>query len=134
MVTKQRGELCDYCSEPYRHKVRDSGYKYLQLCKKCYSKHKTKVFKLKLLATKGSMCQRCGYSKCIAALHFHHLVPETKSFALSSAMNKSWDTVLTELDKCVLLCGNCHAEEHHGLQAPETSVLISRYLGNSELL
>jgi len=131
-----REGLCEYCSDPHKHKVKhpEISHKWLNLCKKCYSKHKTKVFKLKLLATKGNMCQRCGYSRCIAALHFHHLVPETKSFSLSSARNKSWAAVLTELDKCVLLCANCHTEEHHQLVAPGTSAIVSRFLVNSERL
>lgn len=134
MLFVQKEGLCEYCPAAQKHRVKhpEIAYKWLNLCLKCYNKHKTKVFKLKLVTAKGSMCQRCGYSKCTAALHFHHLIPEHKEFALSSAINKNWMLVLKELDKCVLLCANCHAEEHHRLAAPGANMMLSRYLGNSE--
>lgn len=61
---------------------------------------------------KGSKCVRCGYDKCKSALHFHHLVPSTKDFQISGNWGLSWDKVKSELDKCILVCANCHAEIH----------------------
>jgi hypothetical protein len=58
----------------------------------------------------GGRCMRCGYSKCIRALQFHHRDPKTKSFGLSISSTRSWERIRTELDKCDLLCANCHAE------------------------
>ena len=59
---------------------------------------------------------KCGYNKCLAAMEFHHRDPSEKEFAFSRYRNTSWDknkdTVLTELDKCDLLCANCHREQH----------------------
>jgi predicted nucleic acid-binding Zn ribbon protein len=63
---------------------------------------------------KGGCCQLCGYSKSVRALQFHHLSPGEKDFNVSRA-SKSWQTIKNELDKCILLCSNCHAEVHEGI-------------------
>jgi hypothetical protein len=56
----------------------------------------------------------CGYSRCIRALKFHHIDPTQKDFTISR-VTKSWDKVKSELDKCILVCGNHHDEIHEGL-------------------
>lgn len=63
----------------------------------------------------GGKCLMCGYDKCSAALDFHHIDESTKSFGLSQdGMTRSWKRTKKELDKCVLLCANCHREYHAG--------------------
>jgi hypothetical protein len=65
---------------------------------------------------KGGKCVICGYNKCSRALTFHHKDPGEKDFGLSEkGLTRSWKKILEELDKCVLLCANCHAEVHDGL-------------------
>jgi hypothetical protein len=67
--------------------------------------------KQKLVDLFGGECQRCGYKKYIGALDFHHKDPSQKSFSLSvKGLCYSWDIILKEAKKCVLLCKNCHAE------------------------
>lgn len=62
---------------------------------------------------KGGCCQVCGYNKCLAALDFHHLDPTEKDFTVArKKLNIKDDKMRAELDKCVLLCANCHREEH----------------------
>lgn len=57
----------------------------------------------------------CGYSKCMAALEFHHRDSSKKSFSISS-YNGGWtDLLISELDGCDLLCSNCHREIHYAL-------------------
>jgi hypothetical protein len=63
---------------------------------------------------KGGCCQICGYDKCVRALSFHHLDAFHKDFNIGGK-SKSWNTIQSELDKCILLCANCHAEVHAGL-------------------
>jgi len=61
----------------------------------------------------GNECTECGYSRCDAALEFHHTDPSQKDFSISNAGNtRSWQRVREELDKCILLCANCHRELH----------------------
>jgi len=63
---------------------------------------------------KGGKCVFCGYDKYAGALDFHHI--EKKSFGISAkGHSRSWESVKQELDKCVLVCANCHRELHAGL-------------------
>lgn len=68
--------------------------------------------KLKVMAVeyKGGKCQNCGYNKSYAAIQFHHRDPKTKSFSLAHPNTRSWEKVKAELDKCDIVCSNCHAE------------------------
>lgn len=62
---------------------------------------------------KGGKCELCGYDKCNAALDFHHKNPAEKDFILSDRnLILSWKEIQQELDKCMLLCANCHRELH----------------------
>lgn len=72
--------------------------------------------KVKLLAVayKGGKCNLCGYNKSIWALEFHHRDPKEKEFTISGG-TKSFEKLKKELDKCDLLCSNCHSEEHERL-------------------
>lgn len=63
----------------------------------------------------GNKCFICGYNKCLEALEFHHKEPKEKKFAIAGIYNKKWDTIVEELDKCVLLCSNCHRELEYGI-------------------
>ena len=65
----------------------------------------------------GSLCGGCERAFPIAAFEFHHLDAGTKDFAISSdGVPRSWDTVVAELAKCVMLCANCHREVHAGVR------------------
>ncbi len=73
--------------------------------------------KLKELAIeyKGGSCQVCGYDRYQGALEFHHLNPKEKKFGIADkGYTRSWDEVKEELDKCVLVCANCHREVGFG--------------------
>lgn len=80
-------------------------------------KNKRREQKEKLTKLFGGKCQRCGYSKCLSALIFHHRNPEEKTFHLSYAgWTIKWDRILEEAKKCDLLCSNCHFEIHEELK------------------
>ncbi|TSD02121.1 MAG: HNH endonuclease [Parcubacteria group bacterium Athens0714_25] len=83
-------------------------------CKsKFFVDKRRKDIKKKSLQYKGGACQICGYNKCENALAFHHLEPAAKDFGVSEkGYTRSWDRVKSELDKCILLCSNCHIEVH----------------------
>lgn len=83
-------------------------------CTVDYSNAYRKKVKEKAVQYKGGMCELCGYSKSIVALVFHHVNPILKDYELSGAwLCKSWDKLVVELDKCQLLCFNCHHELHY---------------------
>lgn len=87
-------------------------------CKRCVGEYvtrrKQKVKRL-LVEEAGGCCAVCGYDRCIVNLHFHHVDPSEKSFGLSMGTTKSLATYREELEKCVLLCANCHGEVEAGL-------------------
>lgn len=73
-------------------------------------------FKRLCIKYKGGKCIRCGYSKCQGALVFHHRDPSEKDYKIcGKSLCKLDDVAKAELDKCDLLCSNCHAEVHAGL-------------------
>jgi len=83
-------------------------------CGKCASEwviRNRRKKKEKLVAMFGGKCVVCGYKKYAGALDFHHTDPKTKSFALSvKGLSYSWDSLMEEAKKCVLVCKNCHTE------------------------
>jgi 5-methylcytosine-specific restriction endonuclease McrA len=83
--------------------------------------------KVRLMAVshQGGRCQICGYDRCIEALEFHHLDPTQKDFGISNkGYTRSWEKVKGEIEKCILLCANCHREVHAGkLQLPQVTVV-----------
>ena len=94
-----------------------------KVCIKCnenfYPKKQAKTRKLIkkwALQYKGNQCNYCGYNKCEEALEFHHINPEEKDFSISDRDIKlDWKAIQKELDKCILVCSNCHREIHNGI-------------------
>lgn len=85
------------------------------ICKKCRSENVIKERqnkKIKAVEYLGGKCVICGYDKCIGALEFHHKDPNEKDIDYIKIKSRAWGTLKTELDKCVLLCSNCHREAH----------------------
>ena len=70
---------------------------------------------------KGGKCMICGYDKCNKALEFHHIDSGRKDFGISAkGYTRSWQKVKSELEKCILICANCHRELHEGItQLPQ---------------
>lgn len=69
--------------------------------------------KLEIISTLGAKCTKCGYNKNLSALSFHHLKDKSFKLDLRSLSNRTYKKVMQELEKCVLLCHNCHAEIHN---------------------
>jgi len=67
---------------------------------------------------KGGKCEICSYDRCADALEFHHNDLSDKKFGISEkGYTKSWEKVMVELNKCKLVCANCHRELHAKLAA-----------------
>jgi hypothetical protein len=89
---------------------------------KCKSKagvdKRRKKIKLMAVEYKGGKCIHCSYNKCLAALEFHHRDKDKKDFGISMNGNtKSWQRIKDELDKCDLVCSNCHREIHASISS-----------------
>jgi len=72
--------------------------------------------KRKCVDYKGGKCTKCNYEKCLTALEFHHRDRTTKKFNIARSLTTSWARVKKELDKCDLVCSNCHREIEFGEQ------------------
>ena len=60
---------------------------------------------------KSNGCAICGYNKYYGALDFHHSNPKDKKFQVGlSTIERKSEKWIEEINKCVLLCKNCHAE------------------------
>lgn len=69
-----------------------------------------------LVSEAGGSCTMCGYSRCLAALHFHHLDPDQKRFSMGrEGVTRSLAVMRVEAGRCLLLCANCHAEVEAGI-------------------
>lgn len=80
--------------------------------------------KLSLINYKGGCCQQCGYNVCPAALQFHHIDPNIKEFNISKfRIRKLTDSMKLELEKCLILCSNCHFEHHYNEMKINTQVI-----------
>lgn len=79
--------------------------------------------KIELMELLGNKCCRCGYRKNLAAIHFHHT--RDKEFEIDSRhlANCNKEKLLQEVKKCILLCANCHMEEHYPNCATVNSTL-----------
>lgn len=88
---------------------------FLQICKSCVKKYKRKRKIDVIIAHKIQGCCKCGYNKNLAALDFHHT--KEKTYVISNLIWKqnSIKKLQEELDKCIVLCSNCHRELHHSL-------------------
>jgi transposase len=93
----------------------DGGYRCLKCRSDAVSRRRRKV-KQVLVDEAGGKCSGCGYSRCIAALEFHHVNPAEKKFSLSHrGVTRSLASARAEAEKCILLCANCHAEVEAGV-------------------
>lgn len=92
------------------------GKKYMSHCKTCYQikyTQRSRDNKQQAIDYLGGKCSKCGYNKCNAALDFHHVDSTTKEYSVAHLMKSTnWNKLKVELDKCVLLCANCHREHH----------------------
>lgn len=87
-------------------------------CKRCVGEAVTRRLqkvKSTLVEEAGGCCAVCGYNRTVVNLHFHHVDPRAKSFAISVATGKSLGAYREETRKCVLVCANCHGEIEAGL-------------------
>lgn len=86
-----------------------------RLCKACDNirvVEKQRQMRERIRSYLGGKCCRCGYMKCNRALEVHHTDPNKKDDTFKSSAGWSWERVVKELVDCILLCSNCHREEH----------------------
>lgn len=124
-------KMCNICkTEKELDEFHKKGKGHQGMCKECrknyirehYLKNKEKYLEKAKISNKKLRdwyvdlksklsCESCGESH-ISCLDFHHKNPKEKEIALGSAMSYSKEKVNKELEKCIVLCSNCHRKLH----------------------
>ncbi len=74
--------------------------KYYQLIQQ----HNTK----RLIELRKNPCTDCGKTFDPVVMEFDHRDPRTKTGDISALTMATWERIQKELDKCDLVCANCH--------------------------
>lgn len=105
------------CGETDKSKFYRNGDDYMRgLCKKCHNKsavERFRKYKAEAVDYKGGKCEVCGYDKCLGSMDFHHKDPSLKDPKWKQMRTWKFDRLKDELDKCMLVCRNCHGEIHY---------------------
>ncbi len=103
--------FCPNCLKQFRDKNKEQTKQrkkeYLRTAVKSYVRR----LKEQSVSYKGGKCQICGYNRYNGALEFHHIDETKKDFSISGR-SISFERLRPELDKCLLVCSNCHREIH----------------------
>lgn len=125
---------CKQCKPVSEFSIRkDRPGKPFSKCKKCIAKdayNKSKRIRKTLVQSMGGTCSRCNGKFHYSQYEFHHVEPEHKDFTISNRKFAALGTILKELEKCVLVCSNCHTTIHKELK--EKSGYQNKISGNSE--
>lgn len=128
--------ICKTCLEEYPltevHYRKHTEYKdgYVPHCRSCENKYSVKTRtrethnswirerrrqnKLKAIEYKGGKCSVCGNEFHPSVYDFHHVDPTTKEIAPTRLFAYgNFEQIKYELDKCILVCSNCHRVIHH---------------------
>jgi hypothetical protein len=114
-------KICTSCKEEklisdfYQQKDRKNGS---SSCRKCFDRYcinRWKKRKIEAVNYKGNSCVDCGIKHPdfpAGVFEFHHIDPNEKDVDWTKLRLRSWDKITHELDKCVMLCANCHRMRH----------------------
>lgn len=106
-----------YKCKSYKHKTNfsPSNLKNNSSCNECSSEYdiqRNRLLKLKCIEYLGGCCSNCGFIGHYSSYDFHHNNYKEKEFNWNIGRKKSFENLLPELDKCKLLCRNCHQMIH----------------------
>ena len=113
-------KICKKCliekedSDFYTQNDRKSGSSYCKICFSQYCMSRWINRKIEAIKYKGNKCIDCNLENAPYCVYdFHHLDPDTKDYDWTKLRLRSIKSIKLELDKCVLLCANCHRLRHH---------------------
>jgi hypothetical protein len=122
MPLKDKEKMLEYSRKYYKEntekeRIRKQKYhknNYVEINGK--KRNRTREKKDKLVQSKGGRCEHCQQSFSHPHVYdFHHKDPTTKEFGIGWALTRtsiSIEDLLKEVDKCLMLCANCHRIEH----------------------
>lgn len=101
---------CRFCGRIFIYEKKKGHRRFV--CNSCKAVGFAISKKKRAIEYKGGKCVKCGYKKYYGALEFHHADPSKKEFQIGTNLSKAWEKLKKELDKCILICSNCHKELH----------------------
>ena len=117
---KQRrpdAKMCSRCGQTrpmsdfyMKHKATGLRQAFCRACFNSYCIHRWQERKKRAVGHLGGRCRDCGGEFHPNVYDFHHL--RDKDFVWDKLRLRSWKQITEELDKCVLLCANCHWMRH----------------------
>ncbi|MGH2491502.1 MAG: hypothetical protein ACRDF9_08330 [Candidatus Limnocylindria bacterium] len=109
--------LCASC-----HRLRHAALDGLQLLAPGLVQRDSKA---RAVALMGGACFECDRDGPYRLFEFHHLEASGKDFGISQhgISSRRWAVIVAELDKCVMLCANCHREVHAGVRTIRPTLL-----------
>jgi hypothetical protein len=112
--TDLRGpRFCRVCSKPLRNTGYERKKHTCPQCLKTQFRTKEREQRRQLKEAFGNACQTCGYSRCMAVLHFHHKDASEKTAWSKKKGSTSLKELYAHPERFQLLCANCHIELHH---------------------
>lgn len=120
-MEEDKMKRCSKCGieKNYYKDFSSNGSSTRSVCKKCEAERARQHYQegQKILQSLKDKCSKCGYDKNPAALEFHH-IDNNKEAIVSKLFQhyvspKSLEKIQEEIKKCIILCANCHREEHN---------------------
>lgn len=81
-------------------------------CRSLYASERRRNVKEQAVKYLGGICKDCKKRFPPYVYDFHHLDPNKKDFSIGKQAKK-FDSIKAELEKCILLCANCHRIRHY---------------------
>lgn len=117
--------LQDYCKDCKKEQDKKSWSKNGEKWSSHYNQKRIEALKLVNDYKKERHCEKCLNKKWYS-LDFHHLDPSIKEFNISNGIGYSKENLFNEIEKCIILCKNCHSEFHY--LEKEEKITIQEYL------
>jgi hypothetical protein len=107
--------VLELTTKNYYMKKTGTFHYYCKICNDSKSIERKRKSRELAIQYKGGKCIFCGYNRYVGSMHFHHTDPTKKEFNISDFKTYDFEKLKFELDKCILMCSNCHGEVHGGL-------------------
>lgn len=110
---------------------RQGNQKYRGYCKQCANALESNRYRQKkqFIDTQKLQCAKCGETR-VYVLDYHHKNPAEKEFTVGKLKKGSLETIQNEINKCIVLCANCHREFHYLNKLD--GITLEQYLQNIE--
>lgn len=124
-------KTCSKCKKEKSLELFNKTHRWCKPCVKDYDHNRHKRQRKKIIAQKKARkieinewymelkatlkCAWCPENHP-ACLTFHHIDPTTKETEVAQAVASHWskEHILQEIEKCIVLCSNCHTKHHFG--------------------